>query len=204
MQKCTRNALETFKASGEKKNCIMKWVHMTISHKAACVHASVFFIVCNQTLTGSLFKNAKLCRLKQRRAPVHYFYMHYDSSQRLNAWELRHECSGLQVRPSVGLPQQCPAIAIANRISHYGNTKWLLAAVSGCTQPTLILIGAQNTAVQQNFLQKGAGHRPTVCRDVSTQSTEAQGCWVPRTLAVSAEKVSCALKKTLGKNYLWV
>lgn len=60
------------------------------------------------------------------------------------------------------------ATAITNRITRYGNTKWLRTAVSG--HPRLILIGVQRATVQQNFLIQALDLTPTVCRDVSTRS----------------------------------
>lgn len=87
------------------------------------------------------------------------------------------------------------ATAITNRITRYGNTKWLRTAVSG--HPRLILIGVQRATVQQNFLiQALVTHRQSA---ETCQRGQPLGLshWVPSHQPGGKVQLNWAVLKTL-------
>lgn len=137
---------------------------------------------------------------KQCRVPVHCWcniMTHLKSRMPENFTEraLVSRCSRL-----FSLPQQCPAAAITNRITWHGNTKWLWTAVSGYTQPTLILIRVQRAAAQQNFLLKTLvtdRQSAPMCHRSRPVSLKADGCGHVSSVK---ESVRCAW----GKHFVQV
>lgn len=87
------------------------------------------------------------------------------------------------------------ATAITNRITRYGNTKWLRTAVSGHAR--LILIGVQRATVQQNFLIQGlVTHRQSAGTCQRGQPL-GPSHWVPSHQPGGKVQLNWAVLKTL-------